>query len=1139
MAGSVFRGPPNSPVFEFSVRFKRNNEVPIGCGDYLYESIIVLWRRSWLDHVEARLRQNTTTSNGPTFAIPEHDLESLPTETIFCFYAHMDYLLPLCLKSMVLRYSVEVLPTHPSAPKAVLDNSHMLVLEPFIEVLTRGLVGQALSGLGSPEQRDRSVLKILSSSEIVLDFLVGLLAFVHPQHMNTLLTKYFYTLRACETEHLEHHARGSDFRWTEESLHRVRCCRNLRIRAVEVFAGLPSFLAMNYPLKFSGSVKPCDSKKSSWVRQYSEINLDPLPGENASLYQDGIERLPKSAWLAELVIEEGLSVCSLSCEAVVAEAMAHIEVSKHENSSSPVSKESLQKRPGAALKREDLLMFQSLGIHAITAVYELVLRRHAMDRRYQNESSLQRVAALFAKSILSKTLSSVRWLARMESTHKIRSIWLLCFVYVLQEAPEMMIRDYVRSCCNPEDIKIHRFIRLLRLCSSTFQSFIDLHKHATLPSDIGMSMSPWLLQESFNTICVAINIIVEECVAMTSSYPKEQERMMQGLLDLLLHVLTTPQSSVTHLRAVGGALQALEQFGVDVFIQTTGSNLQHWIRVILSLMNSVSLSVRSIAVDFVVSMLGNSFDMDGNIDNLAVIFVTVLPEVAAREIGLYCVGGHISNVGDVAQSVWPLRRSLADLEDANPLDDDRVDPQLPFILKSFCRACQAVIDGVLIELRLGGNNVLGSHLMGNEEDSFTFDADEESLYEAANFFLPETAPLQRIRWLSTLRALHESKGQWVEAAEAVFLCARTITDSIPYLKVVWRPSRFTLWSDSRRSLWLETVGEDIGRPDRGNAQVMDFADDFLEPASDLESPASATGQLLQPTLPMMCRKLIELARESVNLYLREDNMNELAYARLESLQKALSLALEEHASYLLRRGISRGLTSSARRLHLEEEAELRKVVASISGDMTRLAERLLLIEQNQPTTPEALANPDLALQKQLAHRPCFVALKFSGEKPSRFRESTTLPTFVEWDTPCICRVSRTLVKKPVTSETDFTELLCRNFAQPFLKALRKQCGEQSVILNMDPNADFEAETAKTIVHVTYVEASGTDPSSMSASSLLTKRFIQRIPPRGRESTNTMAVEMTVALKAPCALRRQRILLQTELTVGGSKGFFSD
>ena len=78
-----------------------------------------------------------------------------------------------------------------------------------------------------------------------------------------------------------------------------------------------------------------------------------------------------------------------------------------------------------------------------------------------------------------------------------------------------------------------------------------------------MTMSPWLLQESFNTICATTNVVVEVCVGFMSAYPDEQRKTMCGILDLLLHVLTTPQSSVTHLRAVAGALQALE-FDVDL-----------------------------------------------------------------------------------------------------------------------------------------------------------------------------------------------------------------------------------------------------------------------------------------------------------------------------------------------------------------------------------------------------------------------------------------------------------------------------------------------------------------------------------------------------------------------------------------------
>lgn len=161
-------------------------------------------------------------------------------------------------------------------------------------------------------------------------------------------------------------------------------------------------------------------------------------------------RLPQSGWLSDIVVIELLSICSLSSEAVVAEAMAHVEVSKSDSKPVSVVTPSLRKRPGAALKRTDLLVFQSLAIHAISCLYELVLRRNAMDRRFQKESCRGRIAGLVASPILDKSLSSSRWLARMESTHKVRSIWLLCFVFILQEAPEAMLREYLRVLGAPK-----------------------------------------------------------------------------------------------------------------------------------------------------------------------------------------------------------------------------------------------------------------------------------------------------------------------------------------------------------------------------------------------------------------------------------------------------------------------------------------------------------------------------------------------------------------------------------------------------------------------------------------------------------------------------------------------------------------
>lgn len=204
---------------------------------------------------------------------------------------------------------------------------------------------------------------------------------------------------------------------------------------------------------------------------------------------------------------------------------------------------------------------------------------------------------------------------------------------------------------------------------------------------------------------------------------------------------------------------------------------------------------------------------------MLLVFVSVLPEVVGREIGLYSVDGHVHSAEDIERAIWPLRRSFSDLEDANPFDDDRIDPELSPILKTFCRASQAVLDGVLIELRLRKDKckVVGTQIKPVVREKVAFDADEESLVEAASFFLPETGPMQRVRWLHTLKTLHESKGQWLEAAESLMDCANTVSDAIPHLDNIWRPEKFVLWQDERRSTWLETVGEDMGHPDRGNA----------------------------------------------------------------------------------------------------------------------------------------------------------------------------------------------------------------------------------------------------------------------------------------------------------------------------------
>lgn len=446
---SVFRGQLDGPLFRFSLTFEQNNQIPSGLCDYVYESIIIMWLRAWLDHVELSLRERSSNSadQAATFPIPPYDFAPNNSRVIFRFYFHMDLLLPLCLKSFIFRYNSHVSPLFPPATKVVLDHNHMLVLEPFVELLARGLVGQVLSGLGSIESREESLQRALKSSEKILDFLVGLVSFLHAEHSRALLSKFLHTLRNCETEHLGSDISDINFHWDEESLHRVRCCRELRIRTLETLLVLPAFVNLNYPLKFSGQAEYSKSSRASFFQQYQETDVNrSWSASNSIIYKDGFDRLPKSGWLADLLIGEGLSVSALSSEAIVAEAMAQLEVNRTESTESL----SLRKRPGAALSRDDLLMFQSLGLQAINAVYDLGLRRHALDRRYQSDSARERTAALFTNTILDRCLSSVRWLTRMESTQKIRSLWLLSFIFVLQEAPDAMLRHYIRCCCDPQ-----------------------------------------------------------------------------------------------------------------------------------------------------------------------------------------------------------------------------------------------------------------------------------------------------------------------------------------------------------------------------------------------------------------------------------------------------------------------------------------------------------------------------------------------------------------------------------------------------------------------------------------------------------------------------------------------------------------
>ena len=271
----MFRGVPDGPVFILSSTALDENEGVFVGGHFLYESIIALWLRSWSEHflstVSPKYHGDATSSRTVAFPFPPFDSLRPVDNSVVSFFHHMDMLLPLCLKSVALRYTAEVLPIYPAATRVQLDVRHRMIFENFTEMLARGLVGMALAGLGSPEATEKALGRAVSASDAVVEFLIGLIPIFHAEHMRVILTKYFKALKDTETEHLGG-AADTDFEWNEESLLRVRSSRQLRLHAIELLASLPSFCYLNYPCKVEEGGQQPKPAASSWLNQYRPNN---------------------------------------------------------------------------------------------------------------------------------------------------------------------------------------------------------------------------------------------------------------------------------------------------------------------------------------------------------------------------------------------------------------------------------------------------------------------------------------------------------------------------------------------------------------------------------------------------------------------------------------------------------------------------------------------------------------------------------------------------------------------------------------------------------------------------------------------------------------------------------------------------
>lgn len=320
--------------------------------------------------------------------------------------------------------------------------------------------------------------------------------------------------------------------------------------------------------------------------------------------------------------------------------------------------------------------------------------------------------------------------------------------------------------------------------------------------------------------------------------------------------------------------------------------------------------------------------------------------------------------------------------------------------------------------------------------------------------------------------------------------------------------------------------------------MMAFADEFLEPNGILDSQGarSTSGRLQQPTLCTMCTKLSAIAKDAVNCYLKEDGMAEIAYSRLENLLRAVMDALSDHGSLSLEHGRSfSGKNVAIRKRHVEDETALRRVCASLSLEMTRLAEKLLLLVQDEPGSP----TQETEIQESKA-RPFYVLVAISGHKPASF-QSTTIPSFLEWNVPCVCRVPPRILEKARQQAGNDLQLLkkhaCLEYGKPLQRAVADDGSPDSVVLSQGANPEDVAnrDSSKTYIDVSMLYLDCWLDSAIESTSvpLQSKRFFY--PQAGQPDESLAAknlvpmVEVTVANTFPSHLSRQRVLLTKEFT----------
>lgn len=255
---------------------------------------------------------------------------------------------------------------------------------------------------------------------------------------------------------------------------------------------------------------------------------------------------------------------------------------------------------------------------------------------------------------------------------------------------------------------------------------------------------------------------------------------------------------------------------------------------------------------------------------------------------------------------------------------------------------------------------------------------------------------------------------------------------------------------------------------------MDFANAFLESDIAIRKKES------------VCSMLISVIEHVAVAYAEEDGIEDLACLHFEELLSLVNTAIHD----------------DSKRHKSEAHAALRRVRATIFSKLAKITEH---------GVGKALTtNIDKG-----AH--IYILVILQGHKPSRFQESTTIPTFFEWDKPSICRVSKPALEaaahmKQQYPKKSWEECVCQTFAMPLIEALKNDDIKRTIVLRTRASFDATTDEAMTCITAMVVQKIGPVKSR--------KYFVRH--------SHDCITEYTVAHKFPHCLSRQRSLVTSEI-----------